>query len=359
MAARDVGGSKLGALRRWAGSAVTATLLVELGACTVTDRPPTVAAGRPDSSRTALPVAPQGSRTVRPAAPESSTRVLSEPPKISETMVPVAPKSSSTVRQSVPKKSKEAAKHPDHIVVVIFENKHRTNVIGNPRARYLNKLAGQGANMTRSYGVTHPSQPNYLALFSGSTQGVTSNACLQRFKKKQNLGSQLRRAGLSFTGYAESLPEAGFTGCVRGSYQRKHNPWVNFGNLPRSTNQPFSAFPRDYRKLPTVAFVSPDMCNSMHDCSIRTGDRWMEKHFDRYAQWAKRNNSWLVVTFDENAGGTVHPIPTIIVGEGIRSGRYAERMNHYTLLRTIEKAYGLPPLGRAAAVPPLSTIWKK
>ena len=101
------------------------------------------------------------------------------------------------------------------------------------------------------------------------------------------------------------------------------------------------------------------MCNSMHDCSIHTGDRWMKKYFKRYAMWAKRNNSWLIVTFDENAGGTVHPIPTIIVGEGIQPGRYTEWMNHYTLLRTIEKAYDLPPLGRAHAARPLSEIWKK
>jgi len=265
-----------------------------------------------------------------------------------------APKKSS----KAPEKRKAVVRRPDHIVVVIFENKHRSTVVGDPRAPYLNKLAGQGANMTRSYGVTHPSQPNYLALFSGSTQDVTSNACLRMFKKKQNLGSQLRKVGLSFTGYAEALPKAGFIGCVRGRYQRKHNPWVNFDNLPRNSNQPFSAFPRDYRKLPTVSFVSPDMCNSMHDCSIHTGDRWMKKHFQRYAEWAEGNNSWLVVTFDENAGGTGHTIPTIIVGAGIRPGRYAERMNHYTLLRTIEKACGLPPVGRARAVSPLSTIWK-
>ena len=78
----------------------------------------------------------------------------------------------------------------------------------------------------------------------------------------------------------------------------------------------FSAFPRDYRKLPTVSFVSPNMCHDMHDCSIRTGDRWMKKHFRRYARWAPRHNSLLIVTFDENAGGTVKPIPTIIVGAG-------------------------------------------
>ena len=84
-----------------------------------------------------------------------------------------------------------------------------------------------------------PSQPNYLALFSGSTQGVTSNACPQQFPKADNLGHQLRTAGLSFAGYAESLSKVGFTGCASGGYQRKHNPWVNFTNLPASVNRPF------------------------------------------------------------------------------------------------------------------------
>jgi hypothetical protein len=251
---------------------------------------------------------------------------------------------------------KPAVPRPDHIVVVILENKHRSSVIR--QAPYLNKLAAKGANMTRSYGVTHPSQPNYLALFSGSTRGVTSNGCPQRFRKADNLGHLLHKSGLSFIGYSESLPETGFRGCTSGRYVRKHNPWVNFGTLAGSTNRPFSDFPRDYRKLPTVAFVSPNMCHGMHDCSVRTGDRWMKKHFDRYARWAPRNNSWLVVTFDENAGGSVHPIFTIIVGDGIQPGRYAKRMNHYTLLRTIEEVYRLPPLGRAAKESPVSAIWK-
>ena len=316
----------MGASRQWAGLAVTVMLLVELSACTE-------------------------ARSLRPT-------VVDRAPEGPRKGARVDPSSASTMRPSVPEKPKAGMRRPDHVVVVVLENKHRSEVIRNPRAPYLNKLASQGANMTRSYGVTHPSQPNHLAMFSGSTHGVTSNACPQRFKKKQNLGSQLRGVGLSFTGYSESLPKTGFAGCVQGRYQRKNNPWVNFDNLPQSTNQPFTAFPSDYRKLPTVAFVSPNMCNGMHDCSIRTGDRWMKKHFDRYAQWAKRNNSWLVVTFDENAGGRTRPIYTVIVGEGIRPGRYAERMNHYTLLRTIEKAYGLPPLGRAAKTRPLSRIWK-
>jgi Phosphoesterase family len=244
-------------------------------------------------------------------------------------------------------------------VVVIFENKHRSTVIGNSQAPYLNKLAGRGASMKRSYGITHPSQPNYLALFSGSTHGVSSNGCPQNLGKANNLGHQLRKSGRSFIGYAESLPKTGFRGCGSGRYLRKHNPWVNFATLPARTNQPFTEFPRDYRKLPTVAFVSPNMCHDMHDCSIRTGDRWLKQHFSRYARWAPRHNSWLIVTFDENAGGSAHSIPTIIVGAKVRPGVYTERLDHYGLLRTIEDAYGLRTLGRAKSASPVSTIWTK
>jgi hypothetical protein len=255
------------------------------------------------------------------------------------------------------RKEKAPLPRPDHVVVVILENKQRSSIIGSVQAPYLNQPAAKGANMTHSYGVTHPSQPNYLALFSGSTHGVRSNACTKHFRKADNLGHQLRKAGLSFIGYSESLPKTGFRGCGSGRYVRKHNPWVNFGTLPTSTNRPFSAFPRDYRKLPTVAFVSPNMCHGMHDCSVRIGDRWMKKHVDRYVRWAAGHDSWLVVTCDENAGGRVKPIFTIIVGAEVRPGVYGERLNHYRLLRTIEDMYELPALRRAKTASPLSQIW--
>ncbi len=256
-----------------------------------------------------------------------------------------------------PAASAQAVPRPDHVVVVILENKHRSSVLGNPAAPYLNRLAAQGANLTRSYGVTHPSQPNYLALFSGSQQGVTSNDCPVSFPRADNLGRQLRAAGLSFVGYADAMPSAGYTGCSAGQYRRKHNPWVNFGTLPASTNQPFTAFPSDFSELPTVAFVSPDMCHDMHDCPVSTGDAWLEQHLDGYAQWAKTHNSLLVVTFDENAGGTVNQIATLVVGQSVRPGSYAEQVNHYSVLRTIEDAYGLAPLGHAATATPLRSIW--
>jgi len=155
--------------------------------------------------------------------------------------------------------------------------------------------AAKGANMTCSCAVAHPSQPNYLALFSGSTHGVRSNACPQHLRKADNPGHQLSKAGLSFIGYSESMPKIGFRGCISRRYVRKHNPWVNFGTLPAKHQLAFQHLPTRLPQLPTVAFVSPKMCHGMHDCSVRTGDRWMKKHFDRYARWAPRHNSLLIV----------------------------------------------------------------
>jgi hypothetical protein len=229
-------------------------------------------------------------------------------------------------------------------------------VVGTAAAPYLNSLAARGANMTQSFGVTHPSQPNYIALFSGDQHGVTSNDC-RDLGGTENLGSQLRAAGLTFTGFSESLPQPGFTGCESGQYERKHAPWVSFGNLPAEVNQPFTAFPTDYTQLPTVSFVTPNMCNDMHDCPVATGDAWLKTHFARYADWATTHNSLLVVTFDENDGGTVNQIATVLVGANVRPGLNPERMDHYTLLRTLEDAYGLAPLGRATTATPLQSVW--
>ncbi len=246
---------------------------------------------------------------------------------------------------------------PAHTVVVMLENKNLRSVIGSSQAPYLNSLAKRGASMNHSYGVTHPSQGNYVALFSGGQHGVVDDRCPMNLGHRANLASQLTAAGLTFTGYSESMPKAGYTGCSSGKYRRKHNPWVNFSSTTAKQNQPLSAFPSDYNRLPDVSFITPNMCHDMHDCSVRTGDTWLKKTLDRYARWARTHNSLLVITFDENSGGSVNPITTLLVGQQVRPGIYAEWMNHYTLLRTVEDAYGLRPLGEAARATPLRTVW--
>src|SRR6476620_3335974 len=89
---------------------------------------------------------------------------------------------------------------PDHVVVVILENKDAQDVVAS--GSYLGALAETGVSLTDMHAETHPSQPNYLALFSGDTQGVTDDACPQEFSTP-SLAGELAAAGDSFVGYAE------------------------------------------------------------------------------------------------------------------------------------------------------------
>ena len=151
----------------------------------------------------------------------------------------------------------------------MMENHSYSEIIGSSSAPYINSLATGGAQFTNSFGITHPSEPNYLALFSGSTHGLTSDSCPHTYTT-QNLGSELITAGLTFKGYSESMPSDGYTGCTSGAYARKHNPWVNFtSNVPAASNLTFSDFPTSYSSLPTVSFVVPNLNDDMHDGTHR------------------------------------------------------------------------------------------
>src|SRR5215471_1627665 len=145
-----------------------------------------------------------------------------------------------------------AVPRPAHTVVVVMENHSSAEIIGNPAAPFINQLARTGALFTRSYAITHPSEPNYLALFSGSTQGLADDSCPRTFTAP-NLAASLIAASLSFVGYAEDLPGAGSPACSQGEYARKHVPWTDFTNVPASVSQPFTRWPTgDFARLPMV-----------------------------------------------------------------------------------------------------------
>ncbi len=244
----------------------------------------------------------------------------------------------------------------DHIVVVIEENHSFSEVIDNANAPYITSLANNGAKMTQSFAVTHPSEPNYLALFSGSTQGITDDSCPHTFGA-ENLGHQLSAAGQTFTGYSESMPSDGYTGCTSGQYARKHNPWVNFTNVASSSNLRFSVFPTDFTTLPSVGIVVPNLCNDMHDCSVSTGDTWLKNNIGAYATWAKAHNSLLVVTFDEDDHSASNRIPTLFYGAHVATGSYSEHITHYTVLRTLESLRGLGCVANSCNVSAITDIW--
>ena len=257
---------------------------------------------------------------------------------------------------------------PDHIVICILENHAYEQIIGNSAAPHINALANDvtSANFTESYGLTHPSQPNYLLFFSGSNQGVTDNTKPGSHFTSMNLGAALQNAGRTFVTYSEGLPSVGYDGEASGEYVRRHNPVANWmGNgtnqLSTATNQPFTAFPGNYANLPTVSYVVPNLTNGMHDgtgnTAISAGDNWFNTYMMPYVQWARTHNSLFILTFDEDDNLHSNHIPTIFSGQMVVQGQYATGINHFNVLRTIEDMYGLTHSGAAASNSPIHGCW--
>lgn len=252
-----------------------------------------------------------------------------------------------------------ALPHVSYVTVVVMENRNYRAIVGNPDARYVNDtLIAQGALLRNSHAVTHPSEPNYLALFSGSTHGVGSDACPLKFSSA-NLASNLAAAGQRFVGWSESLPHDGYEGCYEDSvYARKHAPWVNFTNVPASSNLVYRGLP--VTNMPAVSFVDPNLCNDMHDCSTHRGDKWLSENLPPLIAWNARHSGLLIVTWDEadpDIGG--NRIATILVGPMVRAGsKSGQYVDHYGVLRTIEAFFGLPCIDKECRAAPITGIWQ-
>ena len=268
----------------------------------------------------------------------------------------------------------------DHIVIVVEENRTPTEIIGDRvNAPYINTLADGGVKVGSMFAEVHPSQPNYIHLFSGDYQGITDDNLPPNFSttptatypfRTPNMGAELIAAGFTFAGYSEEIESAGAADWADYDphsatnpgiyYRRKHVPWANWvaklnpipaNQLPAAINLSFTNFPSDYSTLPTVSFVIPNQLHDMHDGSRKQGDDWLRDHIDSYAQWSKTHNSLLIVTWDEDDYDSVNQIPTIFYGAGLRDGTtIAGTWTHHNLLRTIEDMYGTTHAAAAAQV---------
>lgn len=256
---------------------------------------------------------------------------------------------------------------PDHVVVVIYENHAYEQIIGSPDAPYINSLATDpyAALFSQSYGVTHPSQPNYMYLFSGDNQNVildfTPLSFLLPFSTP-NLGAELLQNGKTFKGFSEDLPYTGFTGDSVNGYKRKHSPWINWqdgttNGIPAALNLPLDSFPTDFNQLPNVSFVIPTLDHDMHDGSIAVGDAWLQTHLDAYAQWCKTHNSLLIFTYDEDDDFHSNRIPTFFLGQMVKHGEYTEHIDHNNVLHVMEDMYGLPHAGNSNGAATISDCW--
>jgi phosphatidylinositol-3-phosphatase len=255
-----------------------------------------------------------------------------------------------------------------HVVLVVFENHEATSIDGNPAAPTFNALARRYATLTDYDAVAHPSLPNYLALVSGSTHGISSD-CTDCIVRARSLTDTLAAAGKTWKTYAEDLPYPGFTGSSAGRYAKKHDPFLYFRNVVRSRAQrnrvvPLTRLARDLarQRLPDFSLVVPNLCNDMHDCSVATGDAWLKAHVVPLLRLRQLLGGVVFVVFDEGASDTGGGgrVEALALGPAVRRGsKFAKATNHYGLLRTIEDAWGLPRLGFSRTGTPIGRIWKK
>ncbi len=247
--------------------------------------------------------------------------------------------------------------HASYVVMVIMENRDYDLIIGSQTAPYINHtLVPQSALMTNSHAIGHPSQPNYLALFSGSTQGVTDDSCPHTFST-ENVGQELIGAGNTFDGYSESMPYDGYTGCASGEYARKHNPWVNFTNVPETSNLVYNGFATPPS---TLSIIVPNLCDDMHDCSTQTGDTWLKNNLPPILKYNMAHDGLFILTWDEadpDADGTNH-IATLLSGPMIKPGKYKQSITHYSTLHTIEDIAAIPCTANACQAPDLKRMWR-
>jgi hypothetical protein len=243
-----------------------------------------------------------------------------------------------------------------------MENKEAGQVLQSTSAPYLNGLVSRYGLATASYAVTHPSLPNYLALTSGSTQGVTSDCTSCHFDAR-NLVDELEAHAISWRGYFEGVPAPCFAGAGAGGYARKHNPFIYYDDIASSRERcarlvGFGALASDLRggTLPTFAWITPNLCDDTHDCGIATGDRFLARTVPAILR-ELGPHGFLVITWDEGAtnagccGGVAAGgrVATFVAGPDVRPGaRDTDPLDTYGILRTVEDALGLPALGASA-----------
>jgi phosphatidylinositol-3-phosphatase len=253
-----------------------------------------------------------------------------------------------------------------HVVVVVFEN-HEASQVAGAAAPTFTALGRRYARLTRYDAVAHPSLPNYLALVSGSTQGITSD-CTDCIVNARSLADTLAAAGKTWKTYAEDLPAPGFTGAFAGRYAKKHDPFLYFRDVTDSPARrdrvvPFTRLSGDVAagQLPDFSLLVPNLCDDMHDCSVATGDAWLKTHVVPLLRSPELRGGVVFVVFDEgttDAGGGGH-VEALALGPTVRPGSvFARGTNHYGLLRTIEDAWGLPRLGLSRKGTPIGGIWR-
>lgn len=239
------------------------------------------------------------------------------------------------------------------VVVVVLENHSYSQVAG--ASPYLNQLARACALAADYSAVSHPSLPNYLALTSGTTSGITSD-CTDCTTAARSIFEQL---GADWRSYLESMPDPGYAGSSSGDYAKKHNPAAYYPAIAAAyvrqavpLGQPDNgALARDLRQdgLSRFSLIVPNVCHDEHNCSIDEGDRWLRTWIPLIlgSPAYTSGHTALFITYDEGAGND-NRVYTVAVAPSIHPATIIHApLTHYSLLKTVQELLGLPCLAHA------------
>jgi len=257
----------------------------------------------------------------------------------------------------------------DHVVVVMMENKSYDQVRTQP---FTMSLMAQGATFTNSFGVTHPSQPNYIAFWAAGLLGVTNNNCPAPGSPffAPNLGQASEAAGLTWRAYSENLAVAGSAACSydgsasSGLYTRKHAPWTQFANLNHANERPYTDLAADLAggTLPNLAFVVPSNCHNSHNsptvgCTVPDADAWLAANLPPILT-GMGPNGVLILTWDEDDNISGNHVLTVFFGSRVLPGAIStQTVTHYTVTRAICDMLGIAPFALARGEAPITDIW--
>lgn len=239
--------------------------------------------------------------------------------------------------------------HYQRVVLVVLENAAADAAAAQP---YLKQLAAEGASLRAHSAITHPSQPNYVALVAGDLLGVTDND--RHVIDARHLGDLVEAKGLDWHVYAEGFPGDCSQVATRGEYARRHVPFLSFGNVADDPQRcakitDAAGFSADALagRLPAFSLYVPDNSSNGHDTGVEAASRWLERTFEPLlASPTFRQGTLFIVTFDEGTAAD-NRVFTVLLGEHVKAGAVSDRpYTHYSLLRTIEAALGLDTLGR-------------
>jgi phosphatidylinositol-3-phosphatase len=253
-----------------------------------------------------------------------------------------------------------------HVYLIVFENHGYDTVVKGKQMPYLQSLIDKGGLAKAYQAVARPSQPNYIALFSGDIHDIDDNN--NHNIDAANLADQLEAKGRSWSVTAENVPSGCFLGATAsggrdgpGTYARKHEPAISFISISRNPARcgrihdltAFDPGEADFQ------LIVPNLCNDAHDCPLSTADKWLSKLAPKIMDSdAFKKDGLLIVTFDEAESRQANHVPLVAVGPSIRPGTTSSTpTTHYSLLRTLEDNWDLGCLGRACSAANLGGLF--